>query len=62
MTDFLMFFIVSAIAMIVIKCRTVEEEQRYEFIIDNLKSEDWVDDPNSSEKRCCSICLTDLGS
>lgn len=29
-------------------------------MIDNLKSEDYVDEPNSQEKKTCAICLTDL--
>lgn len=60
MTDFIMFFVVSGVAMIVLKCRDVESEEKYEFMIDNLKSEDYVDEPTAHEKKCCSICLTDL--
>ena len=29
-------------------------------MVDNLKSEDWVDEPNAVDKKTCSICLTDL--
>lgn len=29
-------------------------------MIDNLKSEDFVDEPNVQEKKACAICLTDL--
>lgn len=62
MTDFIMFFIVSAIALIVMKCKKMEEENKYEFMIDNLKSEDFVDEPNVHEKKSCAICLTDLAN
>lgn len=62
MLDFVMFFFVSGIAIIVLKCRDVDSEVRYEFMIENLKSEDFVDEPNCGEKKSCAICLTDLES
>ncbi len=48
--------------MLILRFREADTEERYEFMIENLKSEDFVDEPNVVEKKGCAICLTDLES